>query len=190
TLQPFSVDTQTAKFDLTLGLSEDGGQLQGWLNYNAELFGPETIARMAEHYCILLNGMVERPQQPVFELSLLAEAERRQLVVEWNRTAVAYPQEFVQGLFEQQAARVPAAVALEYQDRQQSYAGLNSQANQLARYLTTLGAGPEVRVGVCMERSSEMVTGLLAVLKSGAAYVPLDPSSPAERLEFMLHETQ
>src|SRR5205085_2574039 len=124
TLQPFSVDTQTAKFDLTLGLSEDGGQLQGWLNYNAELFGPETIARMAEHYCILLNGMVERPQQPVFELSLLAEAERRQLVVEWNRTAVAYPQEFVQGLFEQQAARVPAAVALEYQDRQQSYAGL------------------------------------------------------------------
>jgi amino acid adenylation domain-containing protein len=188
-LQPFNVENPTAKFDLTLSLSEDGGELQGWLSYNAELFEPASVSRMIGHYCVLLRGIVEQPNQPVAELPLLMEAERRQLL-KWNQTATDYPGKFVDELFEEHAAKTPDAVAVDFEGQQLTYEELNRRANQLGRYLKKLGAGAETRVGICMERSVEMVTGLLAILKAGAAYMPLDPDYPADRLCFMLEEAK
>ena len=117
----------------------------------------------------------------------MSEAERRQLLVEWNDTARDYPRDrCVHQLFEEQAARTPDAVAVVFEDRQLTYRELNAQANQLARHLRTLGVGPEMPVGMCVERSLEMVVGMLGILKAGGAYVPLDPAYPRERLALML----
>ena len=125
------------------------------------------------------------------ELPLLTDGERRQLLVEWNDTAADYPRDqCIHQLFETQAARTPEAVAVVFEDRQLTYAELNARANQLAHYLRELGVGPEVLVGICVERSLEMVVGLLGILKAGGAYVPLDPDYPPERLAFLLQDTQ
>ena len=131
------------------------------------------------------------PGQRISQLPLLTEAERHQLLVEWNDTAVEYPRDrCIHQLFEAQVERSPEATALVYEDQQLTYGELNARANRLAHHLRSLGVGPEVLVGVCLERSLELVVGLLAILKAGGAYVPLDPSYPAERLAFMLQDTQ
>jgi len=189
TLRPFHVENPTAKFDLTLSLAEECGELQGWMNYNAELFEPSTIDRIIGHYRTLLQRIVEEPERPVTELSLFTEAELSQLL-KWNQTAADYPQKFVHELFEEHAAETPAALAVDFEDQQLTYEQLNRRANQLGRYLKNLGAGPDVRVGICMERSVELVVGLLAILKAGAAFVPLDPEYPADRLLFMAEEAK
>ncbi|HEV3316427.1 MAG TPA: amino acid adenylation domain-containing protein [Candidatus Angelobacter sp.] len=189
-LRPFNVDNQTAKFDLSMALSEDGEKLQGWVGYNAALFELATVARMIEHYCVLLSGIVQNPEQSIAELPLLGQAERQQLLVEWNKTAVYHPQKCLPEMFEEQVATTPAAVAVEYEGRDLTYAELNRCANQLGHYLRKLGVGPEVRVGICIERGLNMVIGLLAVLKAGGAYVPLDPNYPPERLAYMQEDAQ
>ena len=183
--------TGTAKFDLTLSMSETAGGLSGSLNYNTDLFERSTVERMLEHFRNLLQSIAEDPGRRVSEFSLLAESERQQILIEWNNTRKEHPTDVcLAQLVEAQVARTPDAVAVVFREQQLTYRELDERAGQLARYLGSLGARPDAIVAVCMERSAEMVVGLLGVLKAGAAYVPLDPSYPRQRLQFMLQDTE
>ncbi len=180
----------TAKFDLDLSLTEIRGELQGSLEYSTDLFEAGRIQRLAGHYRRLLEGIAANPEQHIGQLAMLTETERPLLLVEWNDTATDYPwNRCVHELFEAQAARKPDAIGLVFGDQQLSYRELDAQANRLAHHLRGLGVGPDVRVGLCLERSPELVIGILAILKAGGAYVPLDPEYPQERLRFMLQDT-
>ena len=162
----------------------------GTFSYNAELFEVATMRRLLTHYQQLLEGIVSNSDQRLLGLPLLSEAEQGQLLREWNETAgSAYPQQSIQQRFEAQAALTPEAIALVYEEQAVSYGELNERANQLAHYLGRLGVRAETLVAVCLERSIEMVVSLLGVLKAGAAYVPLDPAYPQERLAFMLSDS-
>ncbi|HEX8852442.1 MAG TPA: amino acid adenylation domain-containing protein, partial [Pyrinomonadaceae bacterium] len=175
--------------DLILSMSENRNGMEVVANYSTDLFDAQTIREMISHFETLLENIVAAPHQPLSTLSMLDEAQRVRLLSEWNDTRRDYPSETcIQDLFEAQAAQTPDAVALTYAGRQTTYAELNGRANQLAHYLLTLGVGPEHRVGVAMRRSVETYVALLAVLKAGAAYVPLDPSYPRERLALMLED--
>ncbi len=180
----------TAKFDLNLALVETEIGLAGELEYNTDLFAPETITQMVKHFERLLRLVVADAHQKLSELPLLDYTEERKLLVEFNRTKPAkYDWNLcVHELFERQVDHTPDAIAVEFEQERVSYSELNSRANQLARKLQQLGVGPEVLVGVLMERSVEMVVSLLAVIKAGGAYLPLDPEYPAERLEFMFRD--
>ncbi len=185
------VDGGTAKTDLALELWDEPEGLRGYFEYNTDLFDATTIARMAGHFQILLEGVVADPGQHLSALPLLTEAERHQLLVEWNDTQSDYPRDAcIHELFETQAERTPDAVAVVFEDERLTYRQLNRRSNQLAHHLRKLGVGPEVLVGICVERSIEMVVGLLGILKAGGAYVPLDPSYPRERLGFMLEDAR
>jgi amino acid adenylation domain-containing protein len=192
TMQPLEVDSGTAKFDLRLDLRETAsGGLSGYWEYNTDLFAPATITRLAAQFQTLLAGIVAEPAARLAALPLLSADARRQLLVEWNNTAAAYPQDrCLHQLFEAQAARTPDAIALIFADQALTYAELNARANQLAYALIARGVGPETRVGICLERSPKLVIGLLAVLKAGGAYVPLDLAYPKERLDFTLADAQ
>jgi amino acid adenylation domain-containing protein len=159
--------------------------------YNTDLFEAATIARMLGHFQIILEAMVADPEQRLSSLTLLTKTERQQLLVEWNDIKTDSPRDLcIHRLFEAQAQRTPDAIAVEFEHEQLTYVELNRRANQLAHYLRALGVGPEVLVAVCLERSLEMVIGLLAILKAGGAYVALDPTYPKERLAFMLKDAQ
>ena len=146
---------------------------------------------MANHFKVLLEGIVSNPDQNLSELPILTQAERHRLLVEWNDTEADYPKnQCLHGLFEAQVERTPDVVAVVFERQQLTYRELNTRANQLAHYLRKQGVGPEVLVGICIERSLEMVIGLLGVLKAGGAYVPLDPEYPKDRLAFMLEDSQ
>src|SRR5439155_16989793 len=150
-----------------------------------------TMAHLAGHFQTLLAGVVAHPDQPMAALPLLTEVERQQVVVAWNNTQTDYPLErCLHQWIEAQVAHTPDAIAVVCEDAQLTYHELNRRANQLAHHLHALGVGPEVLVGLCAERSLEMVIGLLGILKAGAAYVPLDPAYPPERLAFMLEDAQ
>ncbi|HYX25073.1 MAG TPA: amino acid adenylation domain-containing protein, partial [Thermoanaerobaculia bacterium] len=184
----------TAKFDLALFLFEDGDRLHGVLEYSSELFAAATIRRLLGHYENLLAAAVAAPETSLSLLPLLAAAETQQLVREWNDGGSAYPATAsLQELFEAQARSTPDAPALlfaaESGDGAVSYGELNRRANRLAHRLRGLGIGPESLVGLCLERSPEMVVGLLGILKAGGAYVPLDPDYPGERLAFMMADS-
>jgi amino acid adenylation domain-containing protein len=186
-LSPVSEEFPVSKFDLTLTAFDSGTQIFGRWVYSTALFERATIARWKGHFEVLLEGLTADPKRRVSELPLLTGREREQLLAEWNRPPVDYPEEgFVHRLFEAQAERTPEAVAVVLAGEALSYRELNARANRLARRLRRLGAGPETLVGIRAERSFEMVVALLAVLKSGSAYVPLDPALPAERLSFMI----
>jgi amino acid adenylation domain-containing protein/FkbM family methyltransferase len=166
-------------------------ELAGTIEYNCDLFDAATIRRMSGHFQTLLEGIVANPEQRLSGLPILTEAEKQQLLVEWNATKADYPQDkCLHELFEAQASRTPDAVAVMYEGHQLTYGVLNARANQLARYLVRHGAGPEVMVGICMERSLDMVAGILGILKAGAAYVPIDPAYPRERIAFMLTDAK
>jgi amino acid adenylation domain-containing protein len=185
------VDPGTARFDLNLVMKDGASGLQGYIDYNTDLFDAQTIARMTEHFQRLLAGIVADPNKPIDDLPLLNESERHQLLVEWNDTDRDYPREkCIHQLYEAQVERTPEAVAVVFENRQLNYHELNQRANQLAHYLRKLAVGPEVRVAICLERSFEMVIGLLAILKAGGVYVPLDPDYPKERLAFMLDDSR
>ncbi|MDB9510453.1 amino acid adenylation domain-containing protein [Kamptonema animale CS-326] len=185
------VDTGTAKFDLTLYLEVTKQGLMATWEYNTALFQASTIARMNEHFHSLLEAIVVNPSQKISDLPLLTERERHQLLVTWNNTQIDYPQEqLIHQLFELQTERSPDAIAVIDETQKLTYQELNQRANQLAGYLQELAVGPEVLVGICIERSIEMLVGVLAVLKAGGAYVPLDPAYPKERLAFMLADAQ
>ncbi len=184
-------DQATAKFDLSLHVYEREGKLEGYFEYATDLFEGSTVARIASHFRTLLEGVVADPDLPLGELPLLPARERRQLLEEWNATAAAYPRDkCLHELFAEQAARTPDAVALVYEDSELSYGELDRRSNQLAHYLRGLGVGPETVVGLCVERSLEMVVGLLGILKAGGAYLPLDPGYPAERLAYMVGDAK
>src|SRR5437867_6112433 len=172
-------------------MEETGGQLRGYFSYSTDLFDEPTIARMAEHFLNLIEGIVANPNRRIGELQLLTETERQQLLVEWNGTQRDYAKdECIHELFENQVERTPGAIAVTFEDQQLTYRELNDRANQLGHYLQNLGVKPDALVGICMERSADMIVGLLGILKAGGSYVPLDPSYPAERLEFMLADAQ
>jgi amino acid adenylation domain-containing protein len=191
TLQPVEVERVTTQFDLSLDLLEDLDGLVAVAEYSTDLFDGQTITRMLRHFQNVLEGVVENPDERIARLPLLASAEREQLLVRWNETHKDYPVDrCLYELFEAQVKRSPSAVAVEGGGEQLSYAELNRRANQLACYLRGLGLRPEMRVCVLMERSLEMVTGLLAVLKAGGAYVPLDPRYPKARLAFIMEDAQ
>ncbi|MEP7206572.1 MAG: amino acid adenylation domain-containing protein [Casimicrobiaceae bacterium] len=181
------IHTQTAKFDLLLGMTQDRGALASRLEYATDLFEAATIETMVRHFRTLLEDIVARPGLAIAELSLLGQEERDAQIVKWNATARELPEDArVHALIEAQARRTPDAVALRFEDRTLTYVELDARANQLARYLVGLGAGPGAPVGICLERSIELVVGLLGILKAGAAYLPLDPAYPEQRLSFML----
>ncbi|HEY0739681.1 MAG TPA: amino acid adenylation domain-containing protein, partial [Herpetosiphonaceae bacterium] len=164
--------------------------------YNPAVLDAATVERMTRHFQMLLESIVADPEQRIGDLPLLDAAERQRVLVEWNATAVDYPPEhYLHTLFEAQAARTPNAPALitvsgVEQAQRLSYGQLNARANQLANHLRRLGVGPDVPVGICAERSVELVVGLLGILKAGGAYLPLDPSYPRERLSFMLQDSR
>ncbi len=185
-----AVEQETAKFDLTFELIAEGTQLRGTLNYNCDLFAPATMERLLGHFQTLLEGIAAQPEQRIGELPLLSAAERHELLVTWNDTQTAVPPQCVHELFAAQVERTPEAVAIEFAGQPLTYRQLNVRANQLAHYLQERGVGPEVRVGVCLERSLDLVVALLGILKAGGAYVPLDPAYPRERLAFMLQDSQ
>ena len=188
-IEEFEFDSGTTHFDLELEITENRQGLYCLMSYNLDLFDSSTINRLLGHYQTLLQGLANHPDQPLSELPLLTEHERHQLLVEWNDTRTHYPQELcVHHVFEDQVRRTPNAVAAVLKDRQFTYAELNCRANGLAQYLKRLGVGPEVIVGICMERSLDMMVGLLAILKSGGAYLPLDPTYPVERIRFTLED--
>jgi aspartate racemase len=218
-LSPLEVENKVAKFDLTLSMAVTAAGLSGTLEYNTDLFDAATMARLADHWQTLLAGVVSDPGQRLSDLPLLTPAQRRQLLVEWNDTQRATSPAFcLHHLFEAQAARSPDVVALVFpstsfapasrtewpsaesasaaertryrEDQHLSYGELNRRANQLARHLQGMGVGPEVLVGVCLERSAEAIVGLLGVLKAGGAYVPLDATDPPERLAYILQDAR
>ena len=189
--QPLSTQNQTAKFDLVLNLSERGGGLSGSLEYNTDLFDGETVERMLGHFGRVLDGIVADPGQRVSALAVLGAAERQQLLETWNATDAEYGSgQGLHALVEAQVARTPDQVAVVAGGGQVSYAALNARANQLAHHLRRLGVGPQVRVGVCVERSVEMVVALLGILKAGGAYVALDPEYPEARVHYMVADAQ
>ncbi|MGD1704673.1 amino acid adenylation domain-containing protein [Dapis sp. BLCC M229] len=207
-LEPIPIEKKISKFDLTLSLEEISPDKSSFLEnnyiglldknksgmiaafeYNTDIFDAQTIEQMAQHFQTLLTGIVANPECPISELPLLTEAESHQLLVEWNDTAVEYSTDkCIYQLFEEQVEKTPNAVAVVFEGEQLTYQQLNAKANQLAHYLQSLGVKPDTLVGICVERSLEMVVGLLGILKAGGAYVPLDPSYPRERLAYMLED--
>ena len=191
TLSLLKVDRGTSKFDLTLHMIEGKEGLKGIFEYNTDLFDDATIARMLGHWQTLLESIVADPGRRLLDLPILTEEERHQSLLEWNDTKRDYPKDKrIHELFEAQVERTPEAVAAVFEDKHLTYRELNHRANQLAHYLRKLGIGAEVLVGICMERSLEMVVALLGILKAGGAYVPLDPDYPKERVEFMLNDAR
>ncbi|ODH00206.1 hypothetical protein A4S05_34205 [Nostoc sp. KVJ20] len=185
------IEITTSKFDLTLSMENTPNGLFGWWEYNADLFDSSTIERMTGHFLTLLEAIVANPSERISQLPMLTASEQQQLLVEWNDTSVDYPQDkCIHQLFEEQVERTPDAVAVVFENQQLTYHELNSRANQLAHYLRSLGVGADVLVGICVERSLEMLVGLLGILKAGGAYVPLDPEYPQERLRFILEDAQ
>ncbi|MBX9256320.1 amino acid adenylation domain-containing protein, partial [Desmonostoc muscorum CCALA 125] len=158
------------------------------VSYDTSRFEHGAISRMLGHFVTMLEAIVANPEQPISQLPVLTESEQRQLLVEWNDTQADYPRKCIHQLFEEQVERTPDAVAVVFENQQLTYGELNSRANQLAHYLRLLGVSADVLVGICVERSIEMVVGLLGILKAGGAYVPLDPEYPTERLSFMLED--
>ncbi|MDT4951892.1 MAG: hypothetical protein QOJ02_30, partial [Acidobacteriota bacterium] len=179
----------TAKFDLGLDIFEDNGSLTAAVEYSTGLFEHTTISRMLFHFRVLLESIVADPDRQISELSFLPEAERDEILWQWNSTRNEYAEEkCIHELFEAQVERTPGGVAVVSEGEQLTYAELNERANRLAHYLRRLGVGPEVLVGICVERSLEMLVGLLGILKAGGAYMPLDPDYPKQRLAFMLED--
>ncbi|HEY0783847.1 MAG TPA: condensation domain-containing protein, partial [Thermoanaerobaculia bacterium] len=191
-LAPVELPGTVAKFDLTLALSPDadGPGFHGHLEHSRDLFDPATVARFAGHLLSLLAGVAESPALPLSELPLLSAGERHQLLLEWGDADPVHGGDCLHELVERQAAATPAAVAAEHGDLVLTYGELERCANQLAHHLLRLGVVPEARVGLCVERSLDMLVGMLGILRAGAAYLPLDPDYPAERLAFMLADSQ
>ncbi|WP_081694816.1 MULTISPECIES: non-ribosomal peptide synthetase [Planktothrix] len=194
-ISPLSLDNVNAKFDFALQMweinTEKGNSLQGSWQYNLDLFDQDRIARMSGHFQTLLEAIVANPQEPIGTLSLLTERERHQLLVEWNDTDTAYPdKKCIHQLFEEQVERTPNHVAVVFENESLTYGELNNRANQLAHYLRqNYQIKPDTLVGICVERSLEMIIGILGILKAGAAYLPLDPEYPSERLQFILEDS-
>jgi amino acid adenylation domain-containing protein len=187
------VRTETTKYDmgLTMWERDGGGEIEGLLDYSTDLYDEARMRGLSEHFTTLLENIVANPEGQLSSLTRLPEAERRQQLVEWNATQTEYPSELcIHQLFEAQTARTPDACAVICQGQQLTYRELNERANRLAHYLRKLGVKAESIVGLCMEQSTEMMVAMLGILKAGGAYLPLDPSYPVERLNFLLEDAR
>lgn len=192
TIEPRPIDSGTAKFDLTFVIEENDEKLAGQIVYNTDLFEPATIERMAGQFQILFQGLVDQVNARISELPLLSDREQEQLLKAWSRA----PREFhppqqrsISELFEAQVEQTPEEIALIFEEEQLTYQELNDRANRLAHHLMTLGAAPERLVGICLEQPIDMIVALLAIFKAGAAYLPLDPAYPKERLALMIDDS-
>ena len=190
TIKPFDFGTSTAIYDLNIELQHDGQHLAGEFIYDSDLFDQTTIERWASNYLVLLQSALRQPTSPVSKLNLLTKAEQTTLLTEWNNTAEEYDRDLcIHQLFEQQAIIRPEKIAISGEDGLLTYGELNGRANQLARYLIGLGVQNNQLVGIMVDRSLDMIVGLLAILKAGGAYVPIDPQLPIERINFMLEDS-
>lgn len=181
----------TSKFDMTLQFSEESGVLYGDLEFATDLFNESTIAKFVAHYEALIDAILASPNEAIGELNILTQIEKEVLLGDYNATDAVFPTDStMHGLFEAQVKVTPNAIALVYDNERLTFAQLNTRANQLARHLKSLGVSNETLVGVCLHRNVEMIVGLLGILKAGGAYVPLDPNYPADRVAFMLEDTQ
>ncbi|MDZ8055345.1 MAG: non-ribosomal peptide synthetase [Aulosira sp. ZfuVER01] len=190
-LSQFDFDSKTAKLDLEFHLWQDLESLKGEVVYSTDLFDDITITRMLGHFQTLLESIVANSEQRLTDLPLLTANEQQQLLIEWNDTKREYAEnKCFHELFAAQVEKTPDAIALVFEQKQLTYRELNTQANQLASYLQQLGVLPDSLVGICVERSLEMIVALLGIFKAGGAYLPLDPSYPQERLQFMLEDTK
>ncbi len=190
-IQPFEIENKTAKFDLTLIISErkDGG-ISATLEYDAVLFNPETARRILNHFKMLLQNVVAEPHRQIHSVPMLSKNELNILLREWNGLQTGYGSgQCIHSLFEDQVSKRPQAIALSYDNQNITYHELNQQANKLARYLRRVGVGPEHIVGIHVERSVEMIVGILAILKAGGAYLPLDPNYPMQRRLYMVEDS-
>ncbi len=191
TLSPVGGENRTAKFDLTLGIVENPEGINAALDYSTDLFDEATAQRMLSHFHNLLDAICAQPETCVQDISLLSPEESRHLLQDFNPKAGALPaSKCLHHLFEAQAALSPHAIALSFYTDHHSYGELNDRANVLARHLRSLGVGPESRVGVLCDSALDLLTAILGILKAGAAYVPLDPTYPAERISFMLEDAK
>ena len=190
TLTSEMINVGASMFDLTVYMQEAEGGLSGIVEYNTDLFNPETIMRMIGQFEMLLESITRNPEQRISKLALLTAEERRKLLVEWNATRTQYPADKpLVNLFEEQVDRTPESTAVICAGKRLTYAQLNLRANQMAHHLRTLGAGPGSIIGICTDRSIDMVVGVLGILKTGGAYTPLDPHFPEDRIEFMLQDS-
>jgi amino acid adenylation domain-containing protein len=188
---PVNLQAGTSKFDLNITLLETGDALVGSFEFNTDLFDVSTIMRMTAHYQTLLESIAANPSERISELTILTPAERRQILVDWNVTDAPYPSELsLATLFEEQAAKWSQSIAVSFGNRELNYSELNIRANQIAWRLRSLDIKRGSLVGICLERSPEMVVALLGVVKSGGGYVPLDPEYPRDRLAFMIADAQ
>lgn len=191
TVEPLATESRTARFDLTVEMNEGLEGLSGTIEYNTDLFEAATIERMARHFHNLLEGIVADPEQTLSQLPLLDDEEATRITRTWNQTIAPYPDDICfQRMFEEQVETRPDAAAVTFAGQTLSYLELNERANRMARYLGKMGVGPETIVGLYVERSIEMIVGLLGIMKAGGAYLPLDPNYPAERLAFMFRDSQ
>lgn len=188
-VEPIPARELRVRLDLEVHAREADGQLEFYWIYNSDLFDHWRIQQMARQYGRLLELVAANQEQPLWRIDILSKDERRQVLVEWNRTELDVPPQTMHAFFERRAEEMPNAVAAIYGDQTISYSLLNQRSNQLAHHLQKLGASPEVRVGICMARGLELIVGLLGILKAGAAYVPFDPNYPAERVEYMLKDS-
>ncbi len=191
TLSPLEAESGVVRYDLALAMVETDEGLGGTWEYSTDLFDTATIVQMQGHLQTLLEGIVANPEQHISNLPLLTEAEKQRLLVDWNDTQLDYPRDMcVQHVFEDRVKQSPDAIAVAFESRQLSYAGLNARANQLARYLKTKDVGPDSVVAILDDRTPEMVTALLGILKAGGAYFPIDKQSPLDRILFMLRDSK
>jgi Condensation domain/AMP-binding enzyme/TubC N-terminal docking domain len=190
TLEPFPIPQLEGQFELSIELCENSGRYEGVIKYDTDLFDVSTIRQLSGHYATLLRSIVAAPETSVSRLPILEAAEREELVAGVNQTDREYTRDqTVLDLIRAQVARRPAAIAVSFEGEQLTYAELDSKSTRLARHLQSRGVGAESLVGLCVDRGFEMVIGVLGVLKAGAAYVPLDPAFPAERLRYMLEDS-
>lgn len=190
-VKSLDVDNNTSKFEMELTLIETAEGMSGGVEYSTERFEEHTITRLIEHYMLLIREIIEKPNLPISHLQFMSDEERRQLLYEWNETAVPYPDDIcLHDFFVRQAKLMPDEIAVTFQDECLTYRELDHLSNGLAWKLRTFGVGPDVCVGICMNRSMEMIVAVLGVLKAGGAYVPLDPYYPQDRLIYILEDTQ
>ncbi|CBN59210.1 MULTISPECIES: non-ribosomal peptide synthetase [Kamptonema] len=191
TLRSLEFDSGTSQFDIFLSISESKEGLTGFLEYSTDLFDVATITGLIDNFQTLLESIVANPDCPISELPILTTQQREKLLLEWNNTQTTYPQDAsLHQLFEWQVQDFPESLALIDSSEKITYRQLNQKVNQLAHYLQKLGVTTETLVGICLDRSVEMIVGILAILKAGGAYIPLDPNYPADRLSFMLSDSQ
>src|SRR5262249_54360196 len=188
---PIIIDREIAKFDMTLGMTEMRQGLMCNIEYCSALFEASTMQRLANHFQTLLQGIIADPDRRISELPMMSPEERHKCIFTWNHTHRDYPRNvLVPHLFEKRVEETPDATAVVYQDKKLTYRELNEGANQLGHFLKKRGVGPEVRVAVCVERSLEMVLGVLGVMKAGGAYIPLDGMYARERLPVIMQDAQ